>query len=288
MFKKDLLNTKKVDKRIPERKKSINNIEIRQITDFNEALNLLVFVNKNRSVMDTKMNSNSSRSHAIYTIYLEDCASKTIKFFKLFDLAGSEKPEGISKKSGVSVNLGLCGLNRLLLKLADGETVVYRGCELNKNLKGSFDVNCRTLFIACLNPNISNHRETLNTLNYASAATSIKLKNNNSIERVNYRKAKTFSETASSPFRFVSDGNILIDDKYKCIPVDAVFLSDTSACSSFYGESSDFSNETNDLSDISEDNDETDAFESELSGISSGSNQNTMKAESLTFLIEEN
>lgn len=70
---------------------------------------------RNRTTASTLMNSASSRSHAIFTIFIrqsiDDEGSMSAKFF-FVDLAGSERVKktgatGDVLKEGISINLGL-------------------------------------------------------------------------------------------------------------------------------------------------------------------------------------
>ena len=60
-----------------------------------EALNLLFLGDTNRAIAETAMNANSSRSHCVFTVSIEQrkVGSDTIKRSKLHlvDLAGSER-----------------------------------------------------------------------------------------------------------------------------------------------------------------------------------------------------
>ncbi|KAG9464074.1 hypothetical protein GDO78_020547 [Eleutherodactylus coqui] len=146
--------------------------------------------NSSRTVASTAMNSQSSRSHAIFTISIEQKkrADKNNSFrskLHLVDLAGSErqkktKAEGDRLKEGISINRGLLCLGNVISALGDdskkGGFVPYRDSKLTRLLQDSLGGNSHTLMIACVSPADSNMEETVNTLRYADRARKIKNK----------------------------------------------------------------------------------------------------------------
>ncbi|XP_021536023.1 chromosome-associated kinesin KIF4A [Neomonachus schauinslandi] len=145
--------------------------------------------NNCRTVASTAMNSQSSRSHAIFTISIEQRrkTDKTSSFrskLHLVDLAGSErqkktKAEGDRLKEGININRGLLCLGNVISALGDdkkGGFVPYRDSKLTRLLQDSLGGNSHTLMIACVSPADSNLEETLNTLRYADRARKIKNK----------------------------------------------------------------------------------------------------------------
>lgn len=143
-----------------------------------------------RTVASTAMNSASSRSHAIFTITVEQRKKhdKNVVFrskLHLVDLAGSErqkktKAEGDRLKEGISINKGLLSLGNVISALGDenkkGSHVPYRDSKLTRLLQDSLGGNSHTLMIACVSPADSNMEETINTLRYADRARKIKNK----------------------------------------------------------------------------------------------------------------
>lgn len=146
----------------------------------------------------TAMNASSSRSHAIFSLIVEQTAvdendenddpiqhwqAKRSKF-NFVDLAGSERQkrtqaEGLRLKEGIDINKGLLVLGNVISALGDpkkqGKTFVpYRDSKLTRLLKGSLGGNHKTLMIACVSPSSSNMEESLNCLRYANRAKNIK------------------------------------------------------------------------------------------------------------------
>ncbi|CAK9197574.1 unnamed protein product [Sphagnum troendelagicum] len=157
-----------------------------------------------RATGSTNMNSSSSRSHAIFTItveqrrkwdmaptgsaLMEDCGEDYLcAKLHLVDLAGSERAkrtgaDGLRFKEGIHINKGLLALGNVISALGDdkkrkeGGHVPYRDSKLTRLLQDSLGGNSRTVMIACVSPADSNAEETLNTLKYANRARNIQNK----------------------------------------------------------------------------------------------------------------
>eukprot|EP01018_Ginkgo_biloba_P022477 Gb_12250 [translate_table: standard] len=158
-----------------------------------------------RATGSTNMNSQSSRSHAIFTITVEqmrkwdavltgdtvspDDGGEEFLCAKLHlvDLAGSERAkrtgaDGLRFKEGIHINKGLLALGNVISALGDekkrkeGVHVPYRDSKLTRLLQDSLGGNSRTVMIACVSPADINAEETLNTLKYANRARNIQNK----------------------------------------------------------------------------------------------------------------
>ena len=158
-----------------------------------------------RATASTLMNETSSRSHAIFSIsieqhQIEDLYSKdapekkpkssedagfTTAKFHFVDLAGSERlkrtgASGSVLKEGISINRGLLALGNVISALTDDTGKVthipYRDSKLTRMLQDSLGGNSRTVMIACVSPAESNFDESLNTLKYAQRARNIRNK----------------------------------------------------------------------------------------------------------------
>lgn len=142
---------------------------------------------QNRSVGATLMNADSSRSHSIFTIYVETCESSAdgsehIRAGKLnlVDLAGSERQAktgatGNRLKEATKINLSLSALGNVISALVDGKSkhIPYRDSKLTRLLQDSLGGNTKTLMVACISPADNNYDETLSTLRYANRAKNI-------------------------------------------------------------------------------------------------------------------
>ncbi|XP_051257827.1 kinesin family member 4 [Dicentrarchus labrax] len=162
----------------------------RRVFSAQEMVGCLELGNSARTVGSTAMNAASSRSHAIFTITLEqrrgkDKVDSVVSKLHLVDLAGSErqkktKAEGDRLKEGISINRGLLSLGNVISALGDESKknafVPYRDSKLTRLLQDSLGGNSHTLMIACISPADSNMEETINTLRYADRARKIKNK----------------------------------------------------------------------------------------------------------------
>ncbi|TKY55686.1 Kinesin protein FRA1 [Spatholobus suberectus] len=158
-----------------------------------------------RATGSTNMNNQSSRSHAIFTITLEqmrklhsvsptndssdeDMGEEYLSAkLHLVDLAGSERAkrtgsDGLRLKEGIHINKGLLALGNVISALGDekkrkeGVHVPYRDSKLTRLLQDSLGGNSKTVMIACISPADVNAEETLNTLKYANRARNIQNK----------------------------------------------------------------------------------------------------------------
>ncbi|RLN86889.1 hypothetical protein BBJ28_00002138 [Nothophytophthora sp. Chile5] len=155
----------------------------------------LVVGGASRVTGSTLMNEQSSRSHAIFSLLLEQrdvaSGSRRLSKFHLVDLAGSERAKRTGAVAGrfkesVSINQGLLALGNVISALGDDKRrvgsagsgsnavhVPYRDSKLTRLLQDSLGGNSRTLMIACVSPAGVNFEETLNTLKYANRAKNI-------------------------------------------------------------------------------------------------------------------
>ncbi|XP_022687342.1 osmotic avoidance abnormal protein 3-like isoform X2 [Varroa jacobsoni] len=143
---------------------------------------------KNRTVGATLMNADSSRSHSIFTIHVEQMETGRGKHIRkgklnLVDLAGSERQcktgaTGNRLKEATKINLSLSALGNVISALVDGKAkhIPYRDSKLTRLLQDSLGGNTKTLMVACLSPADNNYDETLSTLRYANRAKNIKNK----------------------------------------------------------------------------------------------------------------
>lgn len=110
-----------------------------------EAQLVLVNGNQNRHVRPTKMNAQSSRSHAIFTVHATVRRAddrRTESAMHLVDLAGSEGVrrtghQGAALTEGVHINQGLLSIGKVLQALSVGNKVIpYRDSVLSSVLQG--------------------------------------------------------------------------------------------------------------------------------------------------------
>lgn len=164
--------------------RGLNEIEI-----FNEsqALNLLFSGELARTTAQHKLNRRSNRSHAIFTVYVQQRQRSGINEkvvhskLHLVDLAGSERlkktlddadgigSDDITRKESMAINQSLTYLEQCVVALArKSNHIPYRQSKLTIILKDALGANCNTLMIACIWGEADHLEETVSTLRLAS------------------------------------------------------------------------------------------------------------------------
>eukprot|EP01134_Creolimax_fragrantissima_P004610 CFRG4610T1 len=167
--------------------------------DAEELFQMLAIGNKNRTQHATDANASSSRSHAVFTVYISQrdrTASlksevRTAKLL-LIDLAGSERAlattnRGERMREGANINKSLLALGNCinaLVHISDLRSkgkvshghVPYRDSLLTRLLKDSLGGNSRTVMIANVSSSSLWYEDLHNTLKYANRAKSIKVR----------------------------------------------------------------------------------------------------------------
>ncbi|XP_008069427.1 kinesin-like protein KIF9 isoform X2 [Carlito syrichta] len=127
------------------------------------------------------MNKNSSRSHCIFTIYVE-AHSRTLSDEKyitskinLVDLAGSERlgksgSEGRVLKEATYINKSLSFLEQAIIALGDQKRdhIPFRQCKLTHALKDSLGGNCNMVLVTNIYGEAAQLEETLSSLRFAN------------------------------------------------------------------------------------------------------------------------
>lgn len=157
------------------------------VSSTDEVFSLMREGSSNRTVASTRMNEESSRSHSIFTItinqkHLVTLESKSGKLF-LVDLAGSEKvaktgAQGQQLEEAKNINKSLSALGNVINSLTDGKSthIPYRDSKLTRLLQDSLGGNSRTTLIINASTNSYNSLETLSTLRFGNRAKNIKNK----------------------------------------------------------------------------------------------------------------
>ncbi|XP_034249047.1 kinesin-like protein KIF13A isoform X2 [Thrips palmi] len=161
------------------------------VTSFQDIDTLMAEGNKSRTVAATNMNSESSRSHAVFSVIVTQTLTDTqsgvsgekVSRVSLVDLAGSERAVktgavGDRLKEGSNINKSLTTLGLVISKLADQSAssknrdkfVPYRDSVLTWLLKDNLGGNSKTVMVATISPSADNYEETLSTLRYADRA----------------------------------------------------------------------------------------------------------------------
>ncbi|XP_054657537.1 kinesin-like protein KIF18B [Grus americana] len=175
----------------PEKGVVVQGLSFHQPASAEQLLEMLANGNKNRTQHPTDANATSSRSHAIFQIYVKQqdrigglTRDLQVAKMSLIDLAGSERAsvantKGERLREGANINRSLLALINVINALADAKSkkthIPYRDSKLTRLLKDSIGGNCRTIMIAAVSPSTLSYEDTYNTLKYANRAKEIKL-----------------------------------------------------------------------------------------------------------------
>ncbi|XP_053424826.1 kinesin-like protein KIF18B isoform X2 [Nycticebus coucang] len=175
----------------PDKGVVVQGLSFHQPASAEQLLEMLTRGNRNRTQHSTDANATSSRSHAIFQIFVKQQdripgLTQTVQVAKmsLIDLAGSERAssthaKGERLREGANINRSLLALINVLNALADAKGrkthVPYRDSKLTRLLKDSLGGNCRTVMIAAVSPSSLAYEDTYNTLKYADRAKEIRL-----------------------------------------------------------------------------------------------------------------
>ncbi|XP_066207994.1 kinesin-like protein KIF9 isoform X1 [Saccopteryx leptura] len=160
---------------------SIKGLSVHLTNQEEDAFSLLFEGETNRIIASHTMNKNSSRSHCIFTIYVE-AHSRTLSDEKyitskinLVDLAGSERlgksgSEGRVLKEATYINKSLSFLEQAIIALADQKRdhIPFRQCKLTHALKDSLGGNCNMVLVTNIYGEAAQVEETLSSLRFAS------------------------------------------------------------------------------------------------------------------------
>ncbi|XP_035312918.1 kinesin-like protein KIF9 isoform X1 [Cricetulus griseus] len=159
----------------------IKGLSVHLTSQEEDAFSLLFEGETNRIIASHTMNKNSSRSHCIFTIYVE-AHSRTLSDEKyitskinLVDLAGSERlgktgSEGRVLKEATYINKSLSFLEQAIIALGDQKRdhIPFRQCKLTHALKDSLGGNCNMVLVTNIYGEAAQLEETLSSLKFAS------------------------------------------------------------------------------------------------------------------------
>jgi len=165
----------------------IDRLTTRNINTAEEVYKILEIGAWKRSTASTRINTQSSRSHSVFTLMLQSKMEKEgitqIQESKLnlVDLAGSERQKltgttGQRLLEAKNINKSLSALGQVIQSLVDINNnkkkihVGYRNSKLTFLLKDSLGGNSKTFLIANISPSAFSLAETLSTLRFAQCA----------------------------------------------------------------------------------------------------------------------
>jgi len=186
----DLLDSTRKNLSVRETKRAgvwVDKLSEECVTSPAEVYRFIQLGSRSRSIASTKMNSESSRSHVVMTLTIEqrkaDGAKVSAKL-NLVDLAGSEnvKQTGAVGKTfdeGKKINLSLTILGQCMQRLssgggAKGQHVPFRNSKLTHLLKESLGGNTKTFLLIAARSDAEFITDTTSTLRFGQRAKRIK------------------------------------------------------------------------------------------------------------------
>ncbi|KAF0989103.1 hypothetical protein HZS_714, partial [Henneguya salminicola] len=170
------------------------------VNSVSEALTFYRKGKKRRKIAETLLNSTSSRSHCVFTLYLVQIErgndngyrSGVVSQLSLCDLAGSERMyrtqnEGERQKESSSINSSLMILRNCIEALRENQRldtksrnqlrlVPYRESRLTLMFRNFFEGDGNVRMILCLNPIPGDFEENLHVARFAEVTQEIKIK----------------------------------------------------------------------------------------------------------------
>ncbi|KAM5273435.1 kinesin-like protein KIF2B [Ctenodactylus gundi] len=173
----DLLNGKKKLQILEDGNQQIQVIGLKEqeVSCMEDMLSLMERGNSCRASGKTSVNTQSSRSHAVFQIILKS-RGKLHGKFSLVDLAGNERGADTAKVNrkrqleGAEINKSLLALKECIRALGQNKShTPFRASKLTQVLRDSFiGQNSSTCMIATISPGMASCENTLNTLRYAN------------------------------------------------------------------------------------------------------------------------
>lgn len=163
----------------------------KRISSYRQGIETVLEGEKTRRMASTAMNTESSRSHAIFTLTIESevMEEEVVKVrrakLNIVDLAGSERVKhthvmGEQLKEGCNINRSLHVLGNVINSLVESakrkKHIPFRDSKLTHYLKDSLGGNSLTKLLANVHTNKLFLGDTLSTLMFAKRAKSLKMK----------------------------------------------------------------------------------------------------------------
>ncbi|XP_066271868.1 kinesin-like protein KIF24 [Branchiostoma lanceolatum] len=183
------------------------------ITNVSELMEIIAYGNQVRRNGSTKVNLDSSRSHAVLQIQLKDSRERDRGRISFIDLAGSERlceanflASKQNRHEGAEINQSLLALKECIRALdQEQQHTPFRQSKLTQVLKDSFIGNSRTCMIANISPGNAAADNTLNTLRYADRVK--ELRKDSPSQRQTTAGSPMRTRTPGSPWKPGSPGN---------------------------------------------------------------------------------
>ena len=186
---RDLLNPAQDNLRLRESKTDgfvVQDATEHYCTNREDVLRLLELGKTHRQTAPTLMNAESSRSHSILSLVLDQRDTQTGRQKKgrlfLVDLAGSEQvsktgASGLRLEEAKNINSSLTTLGMVITALTNASShIPYRDSKLTRLLQEALGGNSKTSLIICCAPELRHMSETVSTLRFGERAKRIQNK----------------------------------------------------------------------------------------------------------------
>jgi len=171
---------------------AVNNVVV-EASSQDEVQGVLQLAQQRRCVKATKSNSESSRSHLLFTVRFELSSLTNEEMNRqgvlhIVDLAGSERldksgSQGTLLTEAKHINTSLSALSHVIQKLQEkSEHIPYRDSKLTYLLRDSLGGDSKTLCIVCCSPHQAHFNESLNSIRFAANASKVELKQGNKVD----------------------------------------------------------------------------------------------------------
>mmetsp|Transcript_21474 Transcript_21474/g.44934 ORF Transcript_21474/g.44934 Transcript_21474/m.44934 type:complete len:1284 (+) Transcript_21474:207-4058(+) len=177
---------------------AVGNVKV-DARDETEVAGILKLAQERRQVKATKSNSESSRSHLLFTIHFDVSSAASsggdVKgrsgCLHIVDLAGSERidksgsvGELLTEAKHINTSLSALALviEKLQAKKSSAEHIPYRDSKLTYLLRNSLGGDSKTLAIVCCSPHQTHFNESLNSIRFAAKASKVELKDANTFD----------------------------------------------------------------------------------------------------------
>jgi kinesin family protein C1 len=157
---------------------AVTNMTVVEVQSLEEIRSLMTTAAKHRSVGSTDMNDQSSRSHAVFALYLQGTNREQDTELRgalhLVDLAGSERldksgAEGSRLRETQHINKSLSSLADVFLAKAENRShVPFRNSKLTHLMEPCLSGNGKTMMVVNVAPEQEFAHETLCSLRFAS------------------------------------------------------------------------------------------------------------------------
>ncbi|GMH43873.1 hypothetical protein BSKO_11807 [Bryopsis sp. KO-2023] len=162
-------------------------LKIEEVRSMENVNALIATGKKNRSTFATNMNEHSSRSHLVFSVYVENQSSTQAngRRFKgklhLIDLAGSERlsksgAQGDRLREAQNINKSLSALGDVIQALRQkSQHIPFRNSKLTRFLEDSLGRSSKCLLMANFSPSAANCAESRCSAEFASRAKKVEL-----------------------------------------------------------------------------------------------------------------